>query len=44
MDTHIREVVRKLVDGLALDTDIVCVYVYGSRVRGDCEPGSGIRS
>lgn len=42
MDMHIREVVRKLMDGLALDTDIVRVYAYGSRVRGDCETGSDL--
>jgi len=42
MDMHVREVVRKLMDGLALDTDIVRVYAYGSRVRGDCEPGSDL--
>ncbi|HUT47419.1 MAG TPA: nucleotidyltransferase domain-containing protein [Sedimentisphaerales bacterium] len=42
MDMHIREVVRKLIDDLALDTDIVRVYAYGSRVRGDCNPGSDL--
>lgn len=42
MDMHIREVVRKLMDGLTLDTDIVRIYAYGSRVRGDCDPGSDL--
>ena len=42
MDTHICEVARKLIDGLAPDTGIVRVYAYGSRVRGDCDPGSDL--
>jgi predicted nucleotidyltransferase len=42
MDMHIREVVSKLMDGLALDTDIVRVYAYGSRVRGDFDPASDL--
>jgi predicted nucleotidyltransferase len=42
MDTHICEVVRRLIDGLAPDTGIVRVYAYGSRVRGDCDPGSDL--
>ena len=42
MDTHIHEVARKLIEGLAPDTGIVRVYAYGSRVRGDCDPGSDL--
>ena len=42
MDTYIREVVRKLMDGLASDTGMVRVYAYGSRVRGDCDPTSDL--
>ena len=42
MDTHICEVARKLIDGLAPDTGVVRVYAYGSRVRGDCDPGSDL--
>jgi predicted nucleotidyltransferase len=42
MDTHIHNVVRKLMDGLASETGIIRVYAYGSRVRGDCDPGSDL--
>lgn len=42
MDTHIREVARRLIDGLAADAGVVRVYAYGSRVRGDSEPGSDL--
>ena len=42
MDTHIYEVVRKLMDPLASQTGMVRVYAYGSRVRGDCDPGSDL--
>jgi predicted nucleotidyltransferase len=42
MDTHIREVVRKLMDGLSSETGMVRVYAYGSRVRGDCDPISDL--
>ena len=42
MDAPIREVVRKLMDGLASETGMVRVYAYGSRVRGDCDPGSDL--
>jgi predicted nucleotidyltransferase len=42
MDAHIQEVVRKLMDPLASQTGIVRVYAYGSRVRGDCDPGSDL--
>lgn len=42
MDTHIHEVVGKLMDGLASETGMVRVYAYGSRVRGDSDPGSDL--
>ena len=42
MDTHIHEVVRRLIDGLVHDTGIVKVYAYGSRVRGDYDGGSDL--
>jgi len=42
MDTHIREVVKKLMEGLASETGMVRVYAYGSRVRGDGDPVSGL--
>ncbi|MBN2315352.1 MAG: nucleotidyltransferase domain-containing protein [Sedimentisphaerales bacterium] len=42
MDTHIREVVKKLMDGLASETDRIRVYAYGSRVRGDGDPVSDL--
>jgi len=42
MDTYIREVIRKLMDGLVSETGMVRVYAYGSRVRGDCDPGSDL--
>jgi predicted nucleotidyltransferase len=42
MTEHIRQVVRKLVDGLGPDVEIVRVYAYGSRVRGDAGLGSDL--
>jgi predicted nucleotidyltransferase len=42
MVEHIREVVRALLDGLAPDSGIVRVYAYGSRIRGNAEPGSDL--
>jgi predicted nucleotidyltransferase len=42
VDTPIREVVKKLLDGLGPQTGIVRVYAYGSRVRGDYGPGSDL--
>jgi len=29
-------------DGLVSETGMVRVYAYGSRVRGDCDPGSDL--
>lgn len=42
IDTYIAEVVRRLIGGLDPDTGVVRVYAYGSRVRGDCDPGSDL--
>ncbi len=41
-ETHISEVVRRLIGGLDPDTGVVRVYAYGSRVRGDQDPGSDL--
>lgn len=37
MVEHIRTVARKLVEGLGPDIQVVRVYAYGSRVRGDAD-------
>ena len=42
MDTHIREVAARLIEGLAPQIGVVRVWAYGSRVRGDYEPGSDL--
>ena len=42
MDRHIYDVGRKLIAGLPPEAGIVRVYAYGSRVRGDCDPGSDL--
>jgi len=42
MINHIREVARKLIAGLDPDIDVVRVYAYGSRVRGNADPGSDL--
>jgi predicted nucleotidyltransferase len=42
MDEHIREVAGKLIDGLGLDIEVVRVYAYGLRVRGNADPGSDL--
>jgi len=42
MDTHVREVARKLIDSLAPDISVVRVYAYGSRVRDDWDPESDL--
>jgi predicted nucleotidyltransferase len=42
MTEHIRELARKLIDPLALRGEVVRVYAYGSRVRGDADPGSDL--
>ena len=42
MDDHIREVVSKLINGLASETGMIRVYAYGSRIRGDCDPISDL--
>jgi uncharacterized protein len=33
----VNQVARKLIDGLSPDVDVVRVYAYGSRVRGDAD-------
>jgi predicted nucleotidyltransferase len=42
MTEHIAEVVRKLTGGLGPGIEVVRVYAYGSRVRGDAEIGSDL--
>lgn len=42
MNSHIHELGRRLITGLGLDTEVVRVIAYGSRVRGDYEPGSDL--
>ena len=42
MNANINRIARKLIDGLGRDTGIVRVYAYGSRVRGDSDPGSDL--
>jgi predicted nucleotidyltransferase len=42
MDAHIRELVGKLVAGAGPKLGVVRVWAYGSRVRGDYEPGSDL--
>ena len=42
MTERISQVARKLLDGLEPDVEIVRVYAYGSRVRGDADLGSDL--
>ena len=42
MNEHINELVRKLIGGLTPGTGILRIYAYGSRVRGDADPGSDL--
>jgi len=42
MDEHIRQVARRLTDGLDPNIKVIRVYAYGSRARGDAEPGSDL--
>ncbi len=42
MIEQIREVAGRLLGGLSLDTEIIRVYAYGSRVRGNADPGSDL--
>lgn len=42
MNDRIRPVVRKLIERLGPDVQIVRVYAYGSRVRGDADLGSDL--
>jgi predicted nucleotidyltransferase len=42
MIEDVREVARKLIGGLDPGIEVVRVYAYGSRVRGDDDPGSDL--
>ena len=42
MVEHIHEVAKRLIDGLAPEIGVVRLYAYGSRVRGDADPGSDL--
>jgi predicted nucleotidyltransferase len=42
MTERISQIARKLIDGLSPDVEIVRVYAYGSRVRGDADLGSDL--
>ena len=42
MTEHIHEVAKKLLAGLAPDLGVVRLDAYGSRVRGDADPGSDL--
>jgi predicted nucleotidyltransferase len=37
MMENVNQVARKLIDGLSPDIEVVRVYAYGSRVRGDAD-------
>jgi len=37
MIENVKQVMRKLIEGLTPDTQVVRVYAYGSRVRGDAD-------
>ena len=42
MTEHINQIARKLIDGLSPGIEVVRVYAYGSRVRGEAEVGSDL--
>jgi len=42
MTEDVGRVVRKLMDGLGPGSEVVRVYAYGSRVRGDADIGSDL--
>ena len=42
MTERISQIARKLIDGLAPGIEVVRVYAYGSRVRGDADLGSDL--
>jgi predicted nucleotidyltransferase len=42
MTERISQVARKLIDGLSPAVEVVRVYAYGSRVRGDADLGSDL--
>ena len=39
---QIKDIVKRLVEGLDPDIEVVRIYAYGSRVRGDYEIGSDL--
>ena len=39
---QIKDIVKRLVEGLDPDIELVRIYAYGSRVRGDYEIGSDL--
>ena len=42
MTEHISQVARKLIEGLGPEAEVVRVYAYGSRVRGEADLGSDL--
>jgi predicted nucleotidyltransferase len=42
LEIQVHEVVGKLIGSLDPDTGVVRIYAYGSRVRGDWDPGSDL--
>ena len=42
MTEHISQVARRLIAGLSPDVEVIRVYAYGSRVRGDEDLGSDL--
>ncbi|MCL5279561.1 MAG: nucleotidyltransferase domain-containing protein [Planctomycetes bacterium] len=42
MIEHVSQVARKLIAGLSPDIEVVRVYAYGSRVRGDADRESDL--
>jgi predicted nucleotidyltransferase len=37
MMENVKQVMRRLIEGLSPDTEVVRVYAYGSRIRGDAD-------
>ena len=42
MNEQIKDIAMKLIDGLDPEIEVVRIYAYGSRVRGDYESGSDL--
>jgi uncharacterized protein len=42
MTENVSQVARRLLDGLDPSIEVVRAYAYGSRVRGNAEPGSDL--